>query len=99
MPCQIKNCRETDNPEVQGAIEEQKNEKHNIADNRADKDAKELIWKLTQVLSWVCNVLSWVRGLALIIESGIGFVVHLVVVLPELAIWEDPSRDLVLNAN
>jgi hypothetical protein len=43
MPCQVKNCRETDNPEVQGAIEEQKNEKHNIADNRADKDAKELI--------------------------------------------------------
>jgi hypothetical protein len=43
MPCQIKNCRKTDNPEVQGAIEEQKNEKHNIADNRADKDAKELI--------------------------------------------------------
>jgi hypothetical protein len=43
--------------------------------------------------------LRWVRGLALIIESGIGFVVHLVVVLPELAIWEDPSRNLVLNAN
>jgi hypothetical protein len=43
MPSQVNNCRETDNPEVHGAIEEQKNEKHNIADNRADEDAKELI--------------------------------------------------------
>jgi hypothetical protein len=43
MPSQVNNCRETDNPEVHGAIEEQENEKHNIADNRADEDAKELI--------------------------------------------------------
>jgi len=98
MPSQVNNCRETDNPEVHGAIEEQKNEKHNIADNRADEDAKELIWNLAQLLSRVCNVLSWVWGLALLIECCIGLEVHLVVVLPEIAIWVDPSWDLVLNA-
>lgn len=43
MPSEVNNCRETDYPQVQGAIEEQKNEKHYKADNRADKDAKELI--------------------------------------------------------
>ena len=43
MPSQVKKGRETDEPEAKGAVEEGKNEKSYIADNRADEDTKVVI--------------------------------------------------------
>ena len=40
MPSQVKKGCETDEPEAEGAAEQRKNEKCNIADNRADEDTK-----------------------------------------------------------
>jgi hypothetical protein len=43
MPSQVKKGHESDEPEAQGAAEQGKNEKRNIADNRADEDTTVLI--------------------------------------------------------